>query len=212
MNLIIKLERSWGVLDLKWADHKRITKDVSLVCGLPELLAKQIAEASVLPDKDPDYEIKAYVTGRRKRRIRTRKVRVKHHSQKAKEKAWNYLYQSRRALIEEDKNWIRYLGRALHYLQDYTVSKESEVFGIFPVNDWKKHNRLEASLSKVRFPLEPIKSLLKENIHANTLKNEVYMVKPSDNPADVLRLAVHLTALAIIGVVIPKEPENLDKI
>lgn len=56
------------------------------------------------------------------------------------------------------------------------------------------HDRLEASLSKVEFPLETVKSLLVEDIHANTLKSEVYIAKPLSDPGDVFKLAVHLTA------------------
>jgi len=53
--------------------------------------------------------------------------------------------------------------------------------------------------------------LLGEDIHVNTLKSEVYRAKPLGDPGDVFKLAVHLTALAIIGVVMPKEPENLEE-
>jgi len=166
---------------LRWADHKRISKNVSLFCGIPELLAKQISEASILPDRNPDYEIETYVTGRRKKRIKTRKVRIKHHSQEARKRHGITYTNPERALIKKDNTWIIYLGRALHYLQDYTVSKDG-------------HDRLEASLSKVKFPLETVKSLLVEDIHANTLKSEVYMAKPLSDPGDVFKLAVHLTA------------------
>ncbi|WP_455240684.1 hypothetical protein [Methanothermobacter tenebrarum] len=66
-------------------------------------------------------------------------------------------------------------------MQDYIVSKEG-------------HDRLEASLSKVKLSLETVKSLFVEDIHANTLKSEVYIAKLLSDLGDVFKLAVHLTA------------------
>lgn len=82
---------------MKWRDHARITAGVCRHFGLEN--CREIAQASVLPDKDPDYY---WASGRR---------RVPHHEQLAIEYAFKHLERARRLFLM-NKPFHEALGRA----------------------------------------------------------------------------------------------------
>jgi len=83
-----------GARRLKWRTHMAITRAVCSKLGIQ--VAKEIANASVLPDKDPDY---VYRVRWGKKRARVRRGRVSHHGREALDLAFNYLKKARKAYM-----------------------------------------------------------------------------------------------------------------
>lgn len=96
---------------MKWRTHKAITRATCSKLDIQD--AKEIADASILPDKEPDY---VYQVRGKRRRMRVYRVRVAHHGSEALNLAFEYLKKARKAYMRGDVRYIEYLGRgsALH--------------------------------------------------------------------------------------------------
>jgi len=194
---------------VKWKDHKRITKYAAKALGLDGDLAQRLAEASILPDISPDREISAYIT--RKGKVKVKNHRIQHHSFTAKSWIWKYLYRARKQYLKGDPRWIESLGRALHYIQDYSVSRDTTVLKVLKIRDWKKHDLIENNLSKYSIPKEVIYEVTRLEVHANMLKFAVSLLAPEGDEEQVIKSAAYFSALTVKGVLFPSMPQNLEE-
>ena len=119
---------------------------------------KRIAEAAKEPDAQPDYRVVHHVVERRRRRIVCRRRKVRHHERNSLETGVEYLVEARKLYMRGDDGYVRPLGRGIHYVQDYIVSRYRLLF------DKRDHDEMGALLSKARleeigaevFPEAPI--------------------------------------------------------
>jgi len=185
---------------LKWSDHKRITYAICRYYGLAE--ADLIADASILPDKDPDYY---YVY--RKGKVRRRRVR--HHDSMAIRIAFNYLKQARKAYLRGEDYSIP-LGRALHYIQDYTVDPTKKLW-IFRYRSGRAHDERENGLKNIPVDINSVDRAKSDICYPHEFVGKVLEVGRGSNPEEIMTKASYLTSLAVKLVVNPDKPENLEE-
>ncbi|AIY89250.1 hypothetical protein [Geoglobus acetivorans] len=183
---------------MKWADHRRITLEICRFYELPEPM--EIAEMSVLPDREPDY----YLYYGRKRIYRRR---VPHHEAMAIETAFNYLKQARKNLIS-GMSIAEPLGRALHYLQDYSVDPTESIW-IFKYRSDKAHEEREEVLKSIPIDFRAVEEAKNIICYPHEFKSIVYNTKRGRTPDEIMRACSFLTSLAIKLVLNPNKPENL---
>jgi hypothetical protein len=193
---------------MKWRDHKRITKYIAKSLGVSEELAHKLSEASILPDVSPDFGLEVRVTKRGN--VNVKESRIQHHSEKAKSWAWKYLYKARRQYLTGNPEWVESLGRAVHYIQDYVVSKDRTILGFIKLKSWEVHDRIENNLSKYSIPREELLKASKIPVSANVLKEELDKSSPKEEEKEVIAEATYLTTLAIKGVLRPTKPKGLE--
>ncbi|CAI1494237.1 conserved protein of unknown function (plasmid) [Thermococcus nautili] len=194
---------------MKWREHKRITKYIAKTLGVSNELANKLAESSILPDITPDFGLNVKVTKRGN--LNVRESRIQHHSETAKTWAWKYLYKARRQYLTGDPRWVESLGRAVHYIQDYTVSKHHTVLKFIKLKSWETHDEIENGLSKVPIPREEIVKASKVPVSANIIKEELQKLTPKENVEEVMREATYMTTLAMKSVLRPTKPKDLER-
>jgi len=106
--------------------------------------AREIAEASILSDRDPDHY---WVCGRR----RIYQKRVPHHDAMAVDWAFRYLKKARKN-IKAGLPFAEHLGRALHYLQDHSVDPSKKLW-VFSYRSDEAHEERESDLQSL--PVDP---------------------------------------------------------
>ncbi len=184
---------------MKWADHRRITLEICRYYELPE--SKETAEMSVLPDKEPDY----YLHYGRKRIYRRR---VPHHETMSVETAFNYLIQARKRFIS-GMSFAEPLGRALHYLQDYSVDPTESIW-IFKYRSDEAHEEREGVLKSIPVDFRAVEEAKKLICHPHEFKSTVYNTKRGRTPEEIMGACSFLTSLAIKLILDPDKPENLE--
>ncbi|AIG98422.1 hypothetical protein AFULGI_00016630 [Archaeoglobus fulgidus DSM 8774] len=185
---------------MKWRTHKAITRTV---CSKLGIQAEEIANASVLPDKEPDY---IYRAGRR----RVYRVRAPHHGREALDLAFNYLKRARKAYLRGDRRYIEYLGRALHYVQDYSVDPKEKLW-IFEYRSGHAHDERENGVARLHVPEEAVSTGFNEVCTPHRVKEIVYGAKPKKSPEEIMFLATYLSAIAVKSVFNPDKPPKLEE-
>jgi len=178
---------------VKWDDHRRITTYVCKLFNFDEETTRKISEASILPDKEPDYVIV-------RRKKRTYRKRVSHHSEEGLEMGLKYLKIARKEFVKKG-DFETPLGRALHYFQDYVVGTEKKLW-IFSFRSWEKHDQLEANLPE-RIDWKPAKEGMESKVYPHQILGTIRKRGKGETPEEVLNLAVYATALAVKMVVDP---------
>ncbi len=187
---------------MKWEDHRRIIREVCRALNVPQEITSSLSKAIITPDEQPDY----YYYYRRGRR---RKRRVPHHSEIAIRVAWEYIKEARKKHLKgQDPSYE--LGRALHYIHDYTVNPSKKLW-IFSVKDWKKHEEIEQSIKDH----EISQNIIFEGANLrkpNEFKDRLFLAKKHREPEKALDEAVFLTASTISVVFNPeREGRNFAK-
>jgi len=185
---------------MKWRDHKRISYYVCKRVGLSDEVAKKVAEASILPDKEPDYVL---VRGKK----RTYRKRVAHHSVEGVKVGFKYLKKARSFYVK-GLDFEEPLGRALHYFQDYAVSDRSGWF-VFSWKSHEKHDERENSVSFMNIRDEVVEKGLKDRVLPSQFEGVVYVKGRKEEGREILDVATYLTALAVKLVVDPDIPEDI---
>jgi len=183
---------------MKWKDHRRITLEICRFFGLDN--ASDIAEASVLPDKEPDYY---WTSGRR----RVYRKRVPHHEKIAVETAFKYLKEARKRYLN-NSSFAEPLGRALHYLQDYSIDPTEKLW-IFSFRSDSAHDEREGSLQHLPIDFDAVKEAVGRRCYPYEFKSMVYSTKRGKNAEEIISVASYLTSLAVKLIVNPDKPENL---
>lgn len=190
---------------MKWRTHMAITRAVCSRLGIQA--AKEIADASVLPDKDPDYVYK-FRWG--KKRARVHRGRVAHHGREVLDLAFNYLKKARKAYMKGDNRYVEYLGRALHYIQDYSVDPRQKLW-IFEYRSGQAHDEREGNLARLQVPEEAISAGFNEVCTPSRVKEVIFKVRPKKDPEEIMLLATFLSAVAVKLVFKPDKPHNLEE-
>lgn len=112
--------------------------------------------------------------------------------------------------MKGDRKYIEYLGRAVHYLQDYSVDTK-ENFWIFEYRSERAHKNREKTLVYLDIPEKAIRAGLKTACTLNRVKEIIWGAKPHKNPKDIMFQATYLTAVAVKSVFRPKKPHRLEE-
>jgi len=182
---------------MKWETHKAITRTVCHKLGIKS--AEKIANASILPDKYPDF-----IYSKKKR------VKVTHHDREALELAFEYLKKARKAYIKKDEKYIEYLGRAVHYIQDYCVDVRKK-FLIFKFKSERVHRKRENKLTNISVPKDAIVAGLSEVCTPSNIKTIIFNSEPKEDPREIMFVATYLTTIAVKSIFKPDKPHNLKK-
>lgn len=182
---------------MKWRDHVRITAEICRHFKLEN--CREIAQASILPDKDPDYY---WASGRR----RIYRRRVPHHEIMAIDFAFEHLKRARRQYLRRE-SFHEPLGRALHYLQDYSVDPTEKLW-IFSYRSELAHEERERADFSVDF--NAVKSASETKCFPHEFKSLVLRTKRGKNASEVSIASSFLTALAFKMLLNPEKPENLE--
>jgi len=185
---------------MRWRDHIRITREVCEYYGLQNAI--EVAEASILPDKDPDYY---WDYGRRSLYQR----RVPHHDEKAVEWAFKYLKMARKSW-KAGQPFAEYLGRALHYLQDYSVDPTKKLW-VFNYRSDEAHEARELDLQLQPVDHQAIKAGASQRCYPHEFKGAVHAAGRGRTAEEAMRISTYLTSLALKLIVNPDRPENLEE-
>lgn len=188
---------------MRGRDHYRITLEICRLYGLSD--AHKIAKASTVLDRELDH----YMTIRR-RRVRKRVVR--HHDDLAIRYALKHLMNARKRYLA-GLPYAKPLGKALHYLQDYSIDP-SEKLWVFKYRSRELHDSIEAELTNMPVDLEAAEEALKTRCYPHEFVEKVYSIGRGKTPKEVMRISCYLTSLALKLVLNPNEPkykEGIDR-
>ena len=159
--------------------------------------ADEIVEASILPDKEPDY-----VLG----------VKVPHHERSALNMAVKHLRTARKYFLRGNyRSFARYLGRALHYIQDNTMQPPLKVpLPLIRLKDYGPHDSFEEEVDRLPVPEEAILRGLREELTPLEVVGIILSMSPGRTPKEAIYKAAYMTALAIKAVIKPKRPPDLE--
>lgn len=191
---------------MKRETHIAITRKVcSNFCTQDQ--TEEIANASVLPDSEPDY---------------IRGSRVRHHGREAIDMAFDYLKSARKAYLRGDRRYTKYLGKALHYIQDYSVNLEER--WIFDLDskktgkvylrthkDMRNHNKIEKDIAYLPVPEEAVSIGLNEICTPGKVKKIIYEAQQKKIPEEIMFQATYHSTIAVKAVFKPDKPSDLGK-
>ncbi|MCS7144910.1 MAG: hypothetical protein NZ879_07820 [Archaeoglobaceae archaeon] len=183
---------------MKWKDHVRITAEICKHFKLKN--CREIAQASVLPDKDPDHY---WAFGRRRAYLK----RVPHHELIAVDYALLHLKKARK-LYMRNQGYHESLGRALHYLQDYSVDPTEKIW-IFSYRSELAHEERERFDFSV--DLNAVKIANETKCYPHEFKSLVLETKRGKNADEIVFASSYLTALAFKMLLNPDKPEKLEE-
>jgi len=178
---------------MKWKSHTSIARAIAQELALPEELERALCAGSVEPDRRPDA---AY----RETRAGVRIGRAPHH-QPPTGTIMAYLWRSRRAYLQGNDYWaVKSLGRALHYVQDKSVS---------PGRRFRQHDRREEEVADVAPPREAVVEGIERAVCSPYFVREcVKAVRPLKRPEDIMYEATLYSAAIFASVVGPPDAEE----
>ncbi|MEM0203522.1 MAG: hypothetical protein QXO16_05565 [Archaeoglobaceae archaeon] len=179
---------------MKWRTHIAIAKEISKALNLPRELERELCEGIVEPDKFPD---EVWKVGRRGRLYRSY---MSHHSPEIGV-IMDYIWNARLSYLKgDDLRAMRSLGRALHYVQDMSVSK-----GFLGLS----HDSKEEIVSSLKTPREAIEKGIRGAVNSpRYVKNIVNSVKPKKDPNEAMLQACMVSAAIAKAVISEKEPSE----
>jgi len=175
---------------MKWKTHIRIARAVADVLGIHGSEREALARGSIEPDKISDYE---YRVGRRGRVYSTK---VAHHKASTSVIMSN-LYKARRHYLYGDRRQaMRYLGRALHYIQDRVTGKG--FLGLF-------HERIERRTTEVGIDYYEIRRGAEECVPLPSVIEQIInsVAFRSNDPREIMKRACYISGFVASAVLAP---------
>ena len=170
---------------MKWKTHISIAKAISKALNLPKDLEKALSQGSIEPDKYPD-------------KILNRKM--SHHDPESGI-IMKYIWDARLAYLKGD-NFLamKKLGRALHYIQDKSLSK-----GFLGLS----HDSREDKVSSQPIPENAIEKGINIAVCSpHFIKKCIESVKPKKNPNEIMYQACMYSAAIAKAVIGDKTPPD----
>lgn len=176
---------------MKWKTHKLISIAIANALNLPKNLEKSFIDGSVWPDKYPE---KSLVGGRQS-------YYASHHNPET-EIIMKHIWKARLTYLKRGNNFLtmRSIGRALHYIQDKSVSK-----GFLSLS----HNSREKEVSLQVIPEDAIKKGLDIAICSpNFIRKCIKDTKSKEKPSEIIYQACIYSAAITKAVIKDKVPSN----
>jgi hypothetical protein len=180
---------------MKWVTHLRIARAIGYALGIGKELTDLLCEASISPDKNPDECLHISFGGK------TRASRLPHHIPKPS-LIMHYVRLARKAFLQSDNSKAIYnLGRALHYIQDMSLtSKFTDM----------THSSRELEASNFQIMYEAINKGIAYARPSPTLIEElVKKIKPKTEPDEILWQATLCSTIVAKAVLSEKAPNAL---
>lgn len=179
---------------MKWKSHTAIARAIAEEMGLSHQLEEALCEGSVDPDRRPDAAVKV------SRRGRTFIGRAPHHD--APEGIiMGHAWRSREAYLRgDDRLAARYLGRALHYVQDRSVSPGFMGLG---------HDPREEYIADLVPPREAVRKGIDMAMCSPIFVREcVQALRPRKDPREAMYQATLFSAAISASVLGPPDSEE----
>lgn len=181
---------------MKWRTHTAIAKAIAEALGLDRELRRALSSGSIDPDRHHD------VTVRVSRRGRMYVARVPHHNPGLR-LVMKHVWKARKSYLRgDDFEALRSLGRALHYVQDMSVSR-----GILGLS----HNSREDKIASLNISVKAVKDGLSSALCSpNYVEKTIRQVRPQKDAEKALEEACRVSG-SIAGAVLGrrKPPEGL---
>lgn len=179
---------------MKWKTHTSIARVISKSLNLPKDLEKALSQGSIEPDKYPDKILRV---GRRGKVYTTT---ASHHDPEL-EIIMKHIWDARLAYLRgDDFSAMRSLGRALHYIQDKSLSK-----GFLGLS----HDFKEDEASSQPIPENAIERGINIAVSSpHFIKKCIKSVRPKKNPDEIMyQASMYSTAIAkaVIGDKTPSD-------
>jgi len=179
---------------MKWKTHTAIARAISKSLNLPKDLEKALSQGSIEPDKYPDKVLRVG------RRGRVYTASAPHHNPELRV-IMKHIWNARLAYLSgDDFQAMKSLGRALHYIQDKSVSK-----GLLGLS----HDTREEELSN-----QPIsEDAIEKGIHIaicspHYIKKCIKGIKPKKNLDEIMNQACMCSATIAKAVIGEKTPSK----
>jgi len=178
---------------MKWKTHIAIARAISNSLNLPKDLEKALSQGSIEPDKYPDKVLRVG-----KRRVYT--VSASHHDSELGI-IMKHIWNARLCYLSGDNfQAMKSLGRALHYIQDKSVSK-----GFLGLS----HDSREEALSYQAIPENAIERGIYIAICSpHYVKKCIKSVKPKKNPYEIMNQACMYSTAIAKAVLGSRTPSN----
>lgn len=178
---------------MKWKSHTAIARAIADELALPEELEHALCDGSVEPDRRPDA---AYRVGKRGTYI----GRAPHHIPPTGT-IMAYVWRARKAYLLGNDYWaVKSLGRALHYVQDKSLSKG--------FRDWT-HDSREEDVADLVPPREAVRRGIDMAVCSPYFVRQcVESVRPRKDPEEVMYQATLFSAAIFASVIGPPEAER----
>ncbi len=192
--LIYAVGRSRPGNGMKWKSHTAIARAIAEEMGLPDDLEEELCEGSVDPDRRPDAAMKVDRMGR------TFIGRAPHHDPPAGI-IMSHAWRSREAYLRGDgRQAVRCLGRALHYIQDKSVSP-----GLLD----RSHDLREEDIADLVPPREAVRKGIDMAVCSPLFVREcVRAVRPRQDPREAMYQATLFSAAIFASVLGPPDSEG----
>jgi len=179
---------------MKWKTHIAIAKAISKSLNLPKDLEKALSQGSIEPDKYPDKVLRVG------RRGRVYTASAPHHDPELGI-IMKHIWNARLAYLSgDDFHTMKSLGRALHYIQDKSVSK-----GFLGLS----HDKREEELSHQLISEDAIKRGIDVAVCSpHYVKKIIKSVKPRKNIDEIMNQACMCSAAIAKAVIGEKTPSK----
>ncbi len=178
---------------MKWKTHTSIARAISKSLNLPKDLEKALSQGSIEPDKYPDKVLRVGRGG-----VYT--TTASHHDPEMKI-IMKHIWSARSAHLRgDDFSTMRSLGRALHYIQDKSVSK-----GFLGLS----HDSREDEVSYQPIPENAIEKGIDIAVSSpHFIKKSIKSVRPKKNPDEIMYQACMYSAAIAKAVIGDKTPSD----
>lgn len=176
---------------MKWRTHIAIAKAVADALGLDRKARKALIAGSIDPDRRPDVTFRIGSRG-------TYAAREPHHNPRLR-LVMGHVWEARRRYLEErGYEALRSLGRALHYIQDMSVSK-----GILGL----RHNPREDAIASLEVPAKVVREGVAAAVSSpHYVEKVIRRLRPQGDARVALEVACRASGAVAAAVLSGKEP------
>lgn len=176
---------------MKWKSHTAIARAIAEEADIHGECRQALYQGVIDPDRSPDYHRKRSKNGRN-----TFNRMAHHHPSTSM--VMSYVWEARKFYLENNETAaMRSIGRALHYVQDKSVSRG--------FRGWT-HDMREEAVSRLDVPAEEIRRGFSEACSSPDFVREcITAVKNKRNPHKALKTGSYYSALIFASVFSPAE-------
>ncbi len=176
---------------MKWKSHTAIARAIAEEADIHGDSRQALYQGVIDPDRSPDYHRKRSTNGKN-----TFSRAAHHHPSTSM--VMSYVWEAREAYLKNDQvTAMRSIGRALHYIQDKSVSRG--------FRGWT-HDLREEAVSKLEVPAEEVKrGFSAAQSSPDFVRECIVKVKNKKNPRKALKEGTYYSALIFASVFAPAE-------
>ncbi|MEM3511640.1 MAG: hypothetical protein QXW47_09880 [Candidatus Jordarchaeales archaeon] len=177
---------------MKWRTHMAIARAIADALGLDKKARNALSAGSIDPDRHPDMAVRVG------RRGKVYVARASHHDPSLR-LIMKHVWRARKSYLKgEYIEALRSLGRALHYVQDMSVSK-----GVL----WLSHDLREARAASLNIPAGAVREGVSSAFCSpNYVERTIKSVRPQRDEERALEEACRVSGSIARAVLGRREP------